>query len=222
MGLKVELRTAASGAGAAAQAAPGLVRPEQGVGEPEAWTKIFALISGTAIRIKYVPEPGDLSTKIVFIQVMRELSDGVAVLPSVLDPDFAFQDKDTTLVDLMHVDYINGEADPYYNGDDAPDKSAVIEPVQGNALSRPPIAAHMKDEPSYSDTNLPGSGMKYQFRTAAFSAEGNDAGSYYRFVDWTFEKQRGKQSQLRVIGHGSDPGPKFQAAVDLFCGNHGF
>ncbi len=224
MGLKVKVATIVGGAGEAAQAVPGLIRPEQGMVGPEAWTKIFALIGGTAIRIKYVPEPGDLSTKIVFLQVMRNFLDGVLCLPSVVFPGFAFRDKDTTLVDMLHVDYINGENDPYYNGDDPADKSAAVEAKQGNALSVPPRSARMRDEPNYPDGAFPAgkSKLKWEFRTAAFSAAGKDAGSYYRFVDWTYSKEKGKPSRLAITGHGSDPGPKFTAAVDLWCGNHGF
>src|SRR5205823_657324 len=46
--------------------------------------------SGT-IDIAYKPEAKDKSSKIVFIQVMRELLDGTPEKPSVLDKDFAYE-----------------------------------------------------------------------------------------------------------------------------------
>src|SRR5262249_49634171 len=158
MGLEVELITTSEAGATLARAGAGGRK------------KIFAHLSGPTINIKYVPEPGDLSTKIVFIQVMRESLDGVASLPSVLDPGFAFQDVDTTPVDLFHVDYLSGEKDPYYNGDDA----GLDTGVQGNAVRVPPRSARMSDEPHYLDGSFPAgkSKMKYQFRTAAFSAAG--------------------------------------------------
>lgn len=228
MGLEVHVTTESEALRDPPWESGGLVYPDRRLlvagRRPAAQKKAFALISGDSIRITYFPEPGDLSTKILFIQVMRELSEGVAVFPSTLDPDFAYQDKDTTITGFMHVDYINGEKDPYYTGEDAADKSAAVEARQGNALTKPPRTAHMRDAPGYDDANLPAgtTKMKYEFRTAAFSAEGKDAGSYYRFVDWTFEKEKGKPSRLRVIRHGSDPGQAFIDAVSLWCGNNGF
>src|ERR1022692_1319634 len=79
--------------------------------------KLFGTLSGPKIFCTYTPEPGDKSTKIVFIQVMRELLEGTPVLPSKLDAAFAYQDADTT-GRRYHVDYVVGEKDPYYNGDD--------------------------------------------------------------------------------------------------------
>jgi hypothetical protein len=88
--------------------------------------------SGTGtVYTSYTPEAADKSTKIVFIQVMRELLDGVPVKPSVTSPYFSYQDADTTS-DFQHVDYVRGEKDPYYNGDDPRDIG-----TQGNAISKP-------------------------------------------------------------------------------------
>ncbi|MCI0638290.1 MAG: LysM peptidoglycan-binding domain-containing protein [Gemmataceae bacterium] len=181
--------------------------------------KIFSFLGGPTIFIRYAPEPGDQSSKIVFIQVMRELLDGTASLPSKLDPGFAFQDVDTT-TDFFHVDYLSGENDPYYNGDDA----GLDTGVQGNAVSFPIRSARMDDTPNYTNGTFPAgtSNMKYEFRTAAFSHAGKDAGSFYRFVDWTYSKEKGKAAKLKIGSGGSDPGPQFTAAVDLWCSNHGF
>ncbi|MCI0456703.1 MAG: LysM peptidoglycan-binding domain-containing protein [Gemmataceae bacterium] len=226
MGLEVQIANPASlpGCEPAAGGQPRRVALCSVVGDPFGhWArghkKIFSFIVGETISIRYTPEPGDKSTKIVFIQVMRELLDGVVSLPSVLDPDFAYQDPDTTPVDKFHVDYVTGEADPYYNGDDAQDPGR-----QGNAVSTPTRSARMRDTPRYLDGTFPAgkSKMKYEFRTAAFSAAGKDQGSYYRYVDWSYEKEKGKKSKLKIGSSGSDPGMKFTAAVDLWCKNHGF
>ena len=199
-----------------------LATPDQvlGLTPPIARKKIFALKSGPTINIRYVPEPGDLSSKIVFIQVMRELLDGVASLPSVLDKGFAYQDVDTTPVDMFHVDYVSGEKDPYYNGDD----KGLDGGQQGNAISTAVKSSIMSDTPNYNNSTFPSgkTKMHYDFRTAAFSAAGKDAGSFYRFVDWTYSRTKGSAAKLSIGAGGSDPGPEFKAAVDLWCKNHGF
>jgi LysM repeat protein len=197
-----------------------LATPEQVLAPPAAGKKIFALRSGPTVSIRYVPEPGDLSSKIVFIQVMRELLDGVASIPSVLDKGFAYQDVDTTPVDLFHVDYVSGEKDPYYNGDDP----GLDGGQQGNAISTPTKSSIMSDTPNYNNSTFPAgkTTMKYEVRTAAFSGAGKDAGSYYRYIDWTYSRTKGSAAKLSIGSGGSDPGPQFTAAVDLWCKNHGF
>jgi hypothetical protein len=165
----------------------------------------------------YTPEANDKSTKIVFIQVMREILDGVPAKPSESDVDFSYQDADTTS-DFHHVDYVAGEKDPYYNGDDAKDFGP-----QGNALTKTP--ASTDDTPHYSDGAFPDgkSTLLYEFRTAAFSAAGADAGTYYGYSDWTYSKEKGKPEATATTGTGSgEPGSKFTDAVDLFNSNHGF
>jgi|EndMetStandDraft_8_1072994.scaffolds.fasta_scaffold44941_3 hypothetical protein len=164
----------------------------------------------------YTPEAKDKSTKIVFIQVMRESLDGVASMPSALDKDFAYQDADTTS-DFHHVDYVSGEKDAYYNGDDPQDSG-----VQGNAITG--VAASVDDTPHYVDSNFPAgsSKMLYEFRTAAYSAAGADAGTYYGYSDWTYSKDKGLPEATATTGTGTgDPGSKFTDAVALFNGNHG-
>jgi hypothetical protein len=171
------------------------------------------------VNFDYSPEASDQSSKIVFIQVMRESLDGVAVKPSVASPGFAYQDADTTS-DMHHVDYVSGEKDPYYNGDDSPDKGK-----QGNATSKPPVEASMDDEPEYHDPSFPAgkSQLLWEFRTAAFSAEGGDLGTYYGFADWNYAKAKGTPGKVSVAGTTKgDPGGKFKDAVTLFNSNHGF
>src|SRR5262245_26605581 len=109
---------------------------------------ISATGAGT-VATTYTPEAKDKSTKIVFIQVMRESLDGTPVMPSVAAPAFAYQDADTTS-DFYHVDYVSGEKDPYYNGDDPQDFGP-----QGNATSTPPVPASTSDTPNYNDASFP-------------------------------------------------------------------
>ena len=175
--------------------------------------------SGT-IDIAYKPEAKDKSSKIVFIQVMRELLDGTPEKPSVLDKDFAYEDKDTT-AKLRHVDYFDGEADPYYNGDDATKDSGT----QGDATAKPAVDAKMQDAPHYAEADLPAGKSKvtYEFRTAAFSAAGTDAGTYYAYQDWTYELEKGKGEKTAAgASAAGQPGTDFTEAVDLWDSNHGF
>jgi hypothetical protein len=205
MGLQIEVATAAEPAGR----------------RPAAQKKIIALVAEPAIRLTYFPEAKDLSSKIVFVQVMRELRDGNLAFPSQISADFAYQDIDTTFTEFMHVDYVTGETDPYYTGEDAGDKIAAVEARHGNAISTPHVSAHMRDAPNITVPD----GMneiRWEFRTAAFSAAGADAGSFYRFVDWTYVHKKGQPSRLKVVGQGADPGRPFKDALNLWCFNHGF
>jgi hypothetical protein len=172
--------------------------------------------SGT-VTTTYTPEASDKSTKIVFIQVMSESLDGKLVKPSVIAPSFAYQDADTT-GDFYHVDYVSGEKDPYYNGDDSSDFGP-----QGNAITK--VAASTTDTPSFSDGSFPAGTSKvlWDFRTAAFSAAGDDAGTYYGYSDWSYLKEKGIAGKTATKGTSTGgPGSKFEAAVKLFNGNHGF
>src|SRR5262249_20142745 len=152
-------------------------------------------------------EPKDLGTKIVFIQVMRNLLDGTPVLPSRVFTGFSYRDKDTTSR-FYHVDYTFGEKDPYYNGDDK--KNDIGK--QGNALAHVSggvagvlnailpgassfvdlviESATMFDAPNYNDSIFPAGKtlLRWEFRTAVFSAAGADQGTYYQYVDWAYEK----------------------------------
>jgi len=172
--------------------------------------------SGT-VATTYTPEATDKSTKIVFLQVMSESLDGVLVKPSVAAPSFSYQDADTT-GDFQHVDYVSGEKDPYYNGDDASDFG-----IQGNAITK--VAASTTDSPSYPDAWFPPGKSKllWDFRTAAFSAAGADAGAYYGYSDWTYLKDKGIAGKTSTKGTSTGaPGGKFESAVKLWNSNHGF
>lgn len=179
---------------------------------------ISASGSGT-VTTTYTPEAKDKSTKIVFIQVMRELLDGNPVKPSVAAPAFAYQDAVTT-GDFYHVDYVSGEKDPYYNGDDPQDFG-----TQGNALAKPAVAASTHDTPNYNDGSFPAGKSKllWEFRTAAFSAAGEDAGTYYGYVDWAYAKEKGKAANTAIgTSSATEPGRKFEDAVKLWSSKNGF
>ena len=171
------------------------------------------------ITIEYSPESKDKSTKIVFLQVMREFLDGKTVKPGDIAPKFNFQDADTT-TKFFHVDYASGEKDPYYNGDDPQDGG-----TQGNTTSTPKVNSKMTDTPSKPYSGIPAgkSKVNYEFRTAAFSAAGVDKGTYYEFVDWTYEKERGKTDKTGIGSKSKgDPGTEFKDAVKLWAKNHSF
>jgi hypothetical protein len=171
------------------------------------------------VNVDYAPTGTEKSSKIVFIQVMREYLDGVPAKPSASDASFAYQDADTT-GDFYHVDYKSGEADPYYNGDDAADFG-----TQGNATTTPKVTAHMDDTPVYDDATFPAgkSKIKYEFRTIAFSAAGADHGTFYGYAKWFYEKDKGVADKTSLDGTSNDTAlPKSKEAIDLFCANHGF
>jgi hypothetical protein len=176
--------------------------------------------SGTGtVNIDYTPDASDKSSKIVFIQVMKEFLDGSPVKPSESNPAFAYQDADTT-ADFYHVDYVSGEADPYYNGDDAKDPG-----TQGNAISKPQVNAHMDDTPDKPDGRFPAGKTKFkeEFRTIAFSAAGADKGTYYAYAKWFYEKEKGSPGTTKLDGTSTDTAlPKSKEAIKLFCSNHGF
>ena len=127
--------------------------------------------SGT-VTSTYTPEATDKSTKIVFIQVMREILDGAPSKPSESDPNFTYQDADTT-ADFYHVDYVSGEKDPYYNGDDPGDIG-----TQGNAAVTPKVNATMQDTPhtamGRSQSVNRGSGMSSETPHSALAAQTPD------------------------------------------------
>ncbi len=169
--------------------------------------------------VEYKPEAADTSSKIVFIQVMQESLDGVPSKPSVLDPGFAYQDADTT-AHFFHVDYVAGEADPYYNGDDLGKDGGT----QGRAVA-PKINAKMDDTPSYIDANFPvgKSRVDYDFRTIAFSAAGADKGTFYAYAHWAYTKTKGAAGSTALKGTSHDTTlPESKAAITLWASNHGF
>lgn len=65
--------------------------------------------------------------------------------------------------------------------------------------------------------------MSYDYVTAVFSAEGEDAGIYYGYQDWSWAKEKGKEPTMCVGSAGAGhPGEEFEEAVTLWCTNHEF
>jgi hypothetical protein len=181
-------------------------------------SKISASGAGT-VAVKYTPKTSDKSTKIVFIQVMRNYLDGSPAKPSQVHASFAYRDADTTK-DFYHVDYVSGESDPYYNGDDLQDGG-----TQGDAMASPKVDAAMTDTPDYQDHHFPGgkSKLKWEFRTIAFSAAGTDQGKFYEYARWTYDKEKGKTPKITHQGTSTETAlPKNRAAIKLWASNHGF
>jgi hypothetical protein len=181
-------------------------------------SKISGSGTGT-VSFTYAPEPKDQSSKIVFIQVIQMLLDGKGEKPSTFHSSLSYRDPDTTGT-FRYVDYLNGEKDPYYNGDDPADIG-----TQGNATLTPKVNATMNDTPHCPDSWYPAGKKKatWNFRTAAFSAAGKDQGTFYEYINWVYEREKGKAETNKIGGTGTgNPGKDFTDALDLWDKNHGF
>ncbi|MFQ6096525.1 MAG: hypothetical protein ACE5O2_02275 [Armatimonadota bacterium] len=175
-----------------------------------------ATIKSGTIRLKYEPEKAPCCTKLVWIQVMRELLDGKPVKPSEIGD--GYMDKDTT-DDGYHVDYKNGEKDPYYNGDDAADKVAGTEP--GNTTE--PKGSGMSDTPNLPSVPAGAKKVVWEFESWAFCAEGPCKGTYYKGRKWTYTKEKGKPGEVKDGGDaGAEPSKGFKDGLDKWSKNHGF
>lgn len=119
------------------------------------------------------------------------------------------------------VDYVVGEADPYYNGDDPQD--GTQQGVQGT----PPKAATMDDTPNRADGNYPAdiAKIRLSFEVNAFCAVGEIAGKYLGRVFWTWERAKGASGTTGTIsGISSDrgtPSASATAALAKWATNHG-
>lgn len=195
-------------------------RDSSGDAGREAATLGVASTGAPRVRITYKPEAADKSTKIVFIQVVQVLLDGTPVKPGTADANVSHLDADTT-GDFYAVDHFSGEADPYYNGDDASSDSGT----QGNATTTPAINATMSDTPNYPETSFPAGKKTFvaDFHTIAFSAAGADKGKFYAYAHWSYTKPKGKGSTIMHLNTSTNTSlPKSKAAIDLWCTNHGF
>ena len=164
---------------------------------PTAAGVISCTSSGNRMELSYVPPLiGCNCTKIVFIQVSRTLVDGNPVLPSGESPKFAYQDIDTVFDAATNryytVDYVQGENDPYYNGDDRKPSNILDGGTQGTT-GPPAIAATMVDTPTKGDGTFPGSTTQctHEFETFAYCAAGVDAGTYYTGLAWVYTRTKG-------------------------------
>ena len=196
---------------------------------------IHRKINGGRIDLTYVPICAEKCTKIVFIQVVCPkvvFADGTSSYfehQSDSSNTYSFMDADE--VDggkKCVVDYLQGENDPYYNGDDNEDHGA-----QGkHGISR---NATMSDRPRFSEsefTNIEAkygkqvSKLIYEFEVCVFCAEGEDAGKFYGCMEWSYEQEKGEgsdngeASQPGTTAH--EPSKKFKEALKKWSDNHGF
>jgi len=190
-------------------------------------------IDGPQINLTYVPICYENCTKIVFIQVICEkavFADGTSssYTPSDSDPGWSYQDGDC--VDggkSCHVDFVAGENDPYYNGDDRPGRDIGLQGKHGSSLN-----ATMTDRPRVGDGEFDALSAKfgknvakvvYEFEVCVFCAEGKDAGKFYGCMTWTLEQEKGKDGSASQPGTtSSGPSTKASEALKEWNDNHGF
>lgn len=186
------------------------------------------------INLTYIPICIEKCKKIVFIQVIHQkavFADGSSSYynPSDSSPDWSYQNNDA--VDGHVVDTLNGERDPYYNGDDKGSDNSAGQGEHGSPSKNSTIA----DRPRVSEsefTNLekkyskPVSKVVYEFEVCAFCAEGEDAGKFYGCMAWAYEQEKGKgdaggkASQPGTTN--SNPSEPFEKALAKWSKNHGF
>jgi hypothetical protein len=166
-------------------------------------------------------------TKLVFLQVRQPV--GVKADGTTRALTFAeqgFKNPATLDADVINgrlVDYIVGENDPYYNGDDS-GYDGGTQGVQNNT----PVTATMDDTPKRSDSAYPADIVKIRlnFEVAVFCASGDDKGKYFGRMFWTWERAKGAVGVLGTTsGISADrqqPSAGFIAAVSKWNTNHGF
>jgi hypothetical protein len=164
--------------------------------------------------------------KIVFIQVIEQL--GVKMDGTTRSLTFAEQGfnnaatLDADVINGLTVDYIVGENDPYYNGDDASDIG-----MQGKQ-SNTPMKANTTDTPQRTDGAYPAdiTKIRLKFEVAAFCAEGDNAGEYLGKLLWTWERTKGAVGFTGTISGVSfsrdQPTQGFKDAASKWNTNHGF
>lgn len=190
-------------------------------------------INGSRINLTYIPICYENCTKIVFIQVISEkavFADGTFSYYTPSDSDAAWSYQDGDCVDggkSSHVDFVAGERDPYYNGDDRPGRDSGKQGKHGSSLN-----ATMADRPKVGDGEFDALSAKfgknvakvvYEFEDCMFCAEGKDAGKYYGCMTWTYEQEKGKDGSASQPGTtSSGPSDTFGRALQRWDGNHGF
>ncbi len=191
----------------------------------EPWT-----VTVTIVRINSSFDPTDVCdvtpcTKIVFIQVLTQIGTKADGTTRVLKPsDFKNFPNSTKIakdvtVSGFQVDYLFGEKDPYYNGDDLQDPGT--QGVQDGA----PKASTTSDAPATNEANWPADITKVtrEFEMAAFCTAGTNAGEFLGKITWTFEKEKGKAASSSLLSTSRDqPSQNFRDALSLWNTNHGF
>jgi hypothetical protein len=191
------------------------------------WTPVPA--AGSTINITFNPaNVCDVTpcSKIVFIQVIQQLgvkADGTTRTLTFAEQGFKnAATLDADVVNGSTVDYLVGETDPYYNGDDASDIGT--QGVQNGT----PKSATTNDTPKRKDTAYPAGivTIRLKFEVAAFCASGDDMGKYLGRFFWTWERAKGAAGVLGTTSGISvdrqQPSPGFLDAVSKWNTNHGF
>jgi len=195
---------------------------------PNPWTPLPA--AGAGINLTFNPSNVcDVSpcTSIVYIQVKQPIgvkADGTTRALTHAEqgfPNAATLDGD--LASGRSVDYIVGEADPYYNGDDASDVGGA-KGVQGPT----PASATMSDHPRRSDGTYPADivTIRLNFEVAAFCRSGEDKGKYFGRLLWNWERTKGAATTdgttSGITADRLQPTAGFTAAVTKWNTNHSF
>ncbi len=203
--------------------------------------KITNVTYGHGINLTYVGNCSENCTKIVFLQTVCRfalIDDGTVqpFKPSDKNPARLPQDTDTVNggARLCSVDYIVGEADPYYNGDDGSDKGSGNQ--MGNHTGNYTLGnitnSTISDEPETGDSalrrmnkslhdsgtlaaNQNVNGTRLEFETCAFCAEGPKAGTIYRCVRWDYTRYLGDadSGKSKAVGVPTNYSLKFDKAV---------
>ena len=194
---------------------------------PNPWTPLPT--AGTSVNLTFNPaNVCDVSpcTSIVFIQVKEPVgvkADGSTRALTHTEQGFPNAAKlDADLIGGRSVDYIVGENDPYYNGDDSADGGA--KGVQGPS----PSSATMSDHPKRSDSAYPAdiSAIRLNFEVAAFCRAGEDKGKYFGRLLWSWQRAKGAATVNGVTsGISADrnqPSAGFISAVTKWNTGHAF
>ncbi len=169
-------------------------------------------LSGLTARYEYKPTRC-ICDKIVFVQVVQHLKKTAAGgwKPIGYPPPAKWTYRSSYMTpDKFYVDFLNGEEDPYYNGDDRLPKSTTNFDggVQGSCPSK---AATMSDTPA-----LPRN-QKFEFQTCAFCAVGGHSGLFYGCLNWSWDPVNGPTvSPVK----GVVPSEQFMIAFRVWYANH--
>ena len=183
--------------------------------------------SGANINIEFDPtDVCDVTPcdKIVMIQTLRrtgEDTNGTIRTMTAQEiglPNGAQKDNDTTSSGYV-VDYVQGEADPYYNGDDSADG------IQQGIQNGMPQSSIISDTPNYPDANFPADIVKaiLEFEVGTFCAQGQNKGEFSGSMTWKWEKTKGGTGAATFISASRNPpSSNFIEALNLWNTNHSF
>lgn len=191
------------------------------------WDSGISTPGNNSIDLKFDPaNVCDITpcSKIVFVQTIKmtgQKSDG-----TVRNLTFAEQgwsksvplDADVTNAGWT-VDYVTGEKDPYYNGDDGGDIG-----TQGLQNGTPKTAT-MNDGPTRGDGSYPADIVKIilDFEVAAYCAAGQNKSEYLGTTTWKWERPKGGTITVtKTAGSRSAPSKNFTDALSKWGANHTF